>query len=331
MHQSLYQALALSALLGLIPRLAQAQATVTVDGTARLAPITQEVARIYHDLIKGTANVTINVSSTASGLKRFCHGDLDVSGAIRPMLRAELELCQHNGVEFYEVPIAYDVLAIIVNKQNYWSASIAVDDLSQLWSHSGKDLIGRWNQLRPQWPRYSIRLFSSPSDSETFEFFGEAIHRSAKALRSDVNHLRSSSEIIQAVSGNPSAIGYCPISECGKKTAGIKILPVDFGRGPVLPSAATVQNNSYPRLSRPLFLYVNRKSTEQIAGHRFVALYLLRASQAVGLAGYLPLEDRTYKIAVNVMKNKRVGSVYGGGPHVDLTVDPFVKAHASLR
>lgn len=313
------------------PSLARSQPVITIDGTARLAPISQEAARLYHELIKDTAKVSVKASGTANGFKNFCRGELNVSAANRPMVRAELELCKGGGGEYYEIPIAYDVLTIIVNAQNHWAHSITMDALKRLWERSGQNQISRWNHLQPLWPPYSIRLFSSPPDSEIFEFFAEAMQSGAKGLRSDATHLSSSSEIVRAVSGNPSAIGYCPIAECAKKTTGTKVLSIDFGQGPIAPSALTVQNNRYRQLARPLFLYINRKSTEQIDIHRFVALYLLRARQLVGLAGYLPLADRAYKIAVNVMKNKKVGSAYGGVVPGDLTIDEFITSNAGLR
>lgn len=331
MYRSLHPALAFFTLLALIPRPAHSQSTITVDGSARVVPITQEVARMYQELMKGTVKIAVKSSSTASGLKSLCRGEIDISGATRPMVREELDLCKHSGVEYYEIPIAYDVLAIIVNGQNHWANSITLEDLKRLWARSGPNPISQWKQLQSQWPGYSIRLFGSPPDSESFEFFSAALYRNPKALRGDVNSRGSSGEITDAVSRNPLAIGYCPIADCAKKTTAIKLLPIDLGQGPIAPSAQNVQSNRYGRLSRPLFLYINRKSTEQVDIHRLVALYLLRASQVVSLAGYVPLEESVYRVGVKVMKNKKVGSVYDGVAPADQAIEQFVRANASLR
>lgn len=325
------QPLLIAACLGLgVPQSANPQ-PITVDGTARLTPINQEVARQFKNLTQPSTEVTIQASDTATGFKKLCRGAVDINGATRPILLPEIDLCKQAGIELYELPIAYDVLTVVVNAQNYWVTSMSMEALKQLWGPSGQNRINRWNQLRPQWPAYSIRLFGSPPDSEVFEFFSVAIDRKAKALRNDVNQLNSSSELIQAIGGNPLAIGYCPIADCGKNLRGIRVVPLDFGLGPISPTATAVQNNNYRTLSRPLFLYINRKSTERVAVHQFVALYLLRAHQIVYQVGYLPLSSKTYKVAVNVMKNKKVGSAYGGLMPDNPTVDAFVNSNASLR
>ena len=331
MLRHLPQLLALAILLALMPRLVNGQAIVTVDGTARLAPITQAAARIYHDLVKSTVKVSNNFSRTANGLKRFCRGEVDVSGAVRPMLQEELQLCKLAGIEFYEVPIAYDVLMIIVNIKNHWANSIKMDDLKRLWLSSVQNPVNRWNQVQPQWPSNLINLYGNPLDNEILEFFSAAINNKAKVLRNDVNTRRRSAEVVDGVASDPLAIGYCPFAECAKKAAELKILPVDFGQGPVTPSAQTVQNNRYPRLSRPMFLYINNKSTERVAVHQFVALYLLRANQIVSKAGYVPLSAKTYMIAVNLMKNKKVGSVYAGEAQSETNLDKFIATNGSLR
>ena len=158
---------------------------VKVDGSSTVFPITEAVAEDFQTAKKGAIRVTVGISGTGGGFKKFCRNEIDVVNASRPITVAEMEACKEQGVQFIEMPIAYDALTVVVNPKNTWSKTITVEELKKIWEPAAQGTITQWNQINPAWPEKKIKLYGAGADSGTFEYFTEAIVGKAKSSRGD--------------------------------------------------------------------------------------------------------------------------------------------------
>jgi phosphate transport system substrate-binding protein len=204
--KSLGVALASAAALGL-PAAAHAQ-TVKVDGSSTVFPITEAVAEDFQKAKRGKVRVTVGISGTGGGFKKFCRGETDVSNASRPILKAEMEDCRKNGVEYIELPVAYDALTVVVNPKNSFIKSMTVAELKKIWEPAAQGKITRWNQVNPSWPNAPIKLFGAGADSGTFDYFTEAINGKSKASRGDFTASEDDNVLVQGVSRDVNALGF---------------------------------------------------------------------------------------------------------------------------
>ena len=150
-------------------------AIITVDGSSTVYPISEAIAEEYKKANPNMRNATIGISGTGGGFQKFCRGETDISDASRPIRAAEIEACKKAGVDYIELPVAYDGLAIVVNPKNTWATTITVAELKTLWQPEAQGKIMRWNQVRASWPDREIHLFGAGVDSGTFDYFTEAI------------------------------------------------------------------------------------------------------------------------------------------------------------
>src|SRR6187431_1943449 len=177
-------ALSLLAAVGIAPQAGKAQ-VIQVDGSSTVFPITEAVAEEFQKANKGKVKVTVGIAGTGGGFKKFCRAETDVSNASRPILKSELDDCKKSGVQFIELPVAFDALTVIINPKNDWVKSLTVADLKKMWEPSAQGKITTWNQIRPEWPNNPLKLFGPGADSGTFDYFTEAIVGKAKSSRGD--------------------------------------------------------------------------------------------------------------------------------------------------
>jgi phosphate transport system substrate-binding protein len=302
--------------------------TIKVDGSSTVYPISEAVAE---EFVREHPNVhpTVGISGTGGGFQKFCRGETDISDASRPIRSAEMEACKTAGIEYIELPIAYDGLAIVVHPKNTWATSITTAELKTLWQPEAQGKITRWNQVRSSWPDREIRLFGAGVDSGTFDYFTEAINGKEKASRGDFTSSEDDNVLVQGVSGDEAALGYLPLAYVEQNRSALKLVPVDDGRGdngegPITPSAETVRNGTYQPLSRPLFIYVARKAADRPEVQRFVDSYFTSAD-LMQEVGYVELTPELYSLARNHFVERKVGTAFGaGGSQVGMTLEALL-------
>src|SRR5687767_2503839 len=287
-------------------------AVIKVDGSSTVFPITEAVAEEFQKEKGGRVNVTVGISGTGGGFKKFVRGEIDVADASRPILAEEMAQAKTNGIEFIELPIAFDAIAVVVNPQNNWVTSMSVDELKKIWEPGAQGKITHWNQIRPEWPNEKIVLFGAGADSGTFDYFTEAIVGKAKSSRGDYTASEDDNVLVQGVEGNKYALGYIPYAYFAPHSTRMKAIGIEWERnktqGPVMPSPENVLAGTYNPLSRPLFIYVSRKSLDKPAVKDFVEFYLKNVGTLAREVKYLPLPEAAYQMAVERVRVMQTGT-----------------------
>uniref|UniRef100_A0A7V4AMV7 Phosphate-binding protein n=2 Tax=Thermus tengchongensis TaxID=1214928 RepID=A0A7V4AMV7_9DEIN len=289
-----------------------AMAQIRADGSSTVYPITQAVAE---EFVTRNPQVRISVafSGTGAGFSKFCRGETDISNASRPIRKSEMEACQKAGIQFVEIPIAFDALTVMVNRQNTWAQCLTTAQLRSIWEPNAK--VNFWKDLNPAWPNRRIVLFGPGTDSGTFDYFTEAIMGRAGSSRKDYFPSEDDNVILRGVIGNPYAMAYVGYAYYEENEDKVRALAIDGGRGCVTPSRETVLNGTYTPLSRPLFIYVNAKSLERKEVRDFIDFYLSTAARrAIRATGYVELPDEAYRIGQALVARKKLGSFFADLP-----------------
>jgi len=297
---------------------------VKIDGSSTVYPTTEAVAEEFQKAKAGNVKVTVGISGTGGGFKKFCRGEIDVADASRPILKEEMDLARRNGIEYIELPICFDALTVAVHPENDWVDAITVDELKRIWQPSAQGNVTRWNQIRPEWPDEELALFGAGSDSGTFDYFTEAVVGKAKSSRGDYTASEDDNILVKGIAGNQHALGYLPFAYYSPNSDKLKALAIDWEkgeRGAVPPSLENVLAGTYNPLSRPLFIYVSLKSAERPAVKEFVTFYLRSAKELSAEVHYLPLPDRAYEMGLERFAALKTGSGFGGVPEVGLPVE----------
>jgi phosphate transport system substrate-binding protein len=301
---------------------AQAQSVIKIDGSSTVFPIMERAASDFQK--SGGSRVTVGISGTGGGFKKFCNGDTDIANASRPILKKEIDACKAKGVSFFELPIAYDGLVVVVNPQNTWAQNLTVDELKKIWEPGSK--IKNWSQVRKGFPNVALKLFGPGPDSGTFDYFTEAINGKSKASRTDYTPSEDDNVLVRGVSGDRGALGYFGKSylEANKsRIRAVGIIPRG-GSKAVMASDATVQNASYQPLARPMFIYVSTKSAKRPEVKRFVTYVFNNGNKIVKQARYTPFPQSAYgQILANYNKGK-LGTIFGGEVEIGLTINELI-------
>jgi phosphate transport system substrate-binding protein len=273
--------------------------------------------------------VTVGISGTGGGFQKFCRGETDISDASRPIRAAEMEACQKAGIQFIEIPVAYDGLAIVVNPKNTWATSMTTAELKTMWAPEAQGKVMRWSHVRPGWPDREFRLFGAGVDSGTFDYFTEAINGKEKASRGDFTSSEDDNVIVQGVASDDVALGFLPLAYVEQNKDRLKLVPIDDGKKengetPVLPAAETVRNGTYQPLSRPLFIYVARKAADRPEVRALVDSYFTSAG-LMREVGYVELTPELYTLAKSHFDANKVGTAFGsGGSQVNMTLEALL-------
>ena len=307
----------------------EASSGITADGSSTVFPIAEAMAEEYGKENPNVRPPTVGISGTGGGFQKFCQGETDISNASRPIRATEIEACQKAGVEYIELPVAYDGLAIVVHPKNTWATSITVEELKKLWAPDAQGKVMSWNQVRASWPDREIRLFGAGVDSGTYDYFTEATVGKEGASRGDFTSSEDDNVIVQGVGGDETALGFLPLAYVEQNRSRLKIAPVDDGKkengdGPITPSAETVRNGTYQPLSRPLFVYVSRKAADRAEVQKFINMFFTR-NDLVQEVGYIELTPAIYDLAKKHFADRKVGTAFGsGGSQVGMTLEALL-------
>lgn len=315
---------------------AQAQTKVIkIDGSDTVYPITEAMSEEFQTSKKGEVNVTVGVSGTGGGFKRFCRGETDISDASRPITKTEMEDCKKAGIKYFEIPIAFDATVIAVNAKNDWVSEISVADLKKIWESAAEGKIKKWNQVNPKWPDQEMKLYGSGPGSGTFDFFTEAVNGKAKESRGDYTASKDYNTLVKGIGGDKYALGYIPLAYFTQNKKSLKALAILGGeKAPiqkaVMPSKETVENNTYFPLSRPLFIYVSEAAAKRSEVNEFVKFYLAQSPKMVPVAGYIALPNKLYTMSTEHYSKGRVGTVFGQESTVGLKIEDLMKKEATF-
>ncbi len=304
---------------------------VKIDGSSTVYPVTEAVAEEFQKAKKGAIKVTVGISGTGGGFKKFCRGETDISNASRPILDQERKLCKENGIEYIELPVAYDGMAIMVNPANTWVKSVTVADLKKMYEPAAQGKITRWNQVRPEWPDAPLRLYGAGVDSGTFDYFTEAIVGKAKSSRGDFTSSEDDNVLVQGIATDKYALGFFGVAYYEENKDKLKLVPVvnpHTGK-PVLPSEQTVKDGSYQPLSRPIFIYINYKSIDKPEVKEFVEFYMKNGAKLSKQVGYIPLPGDIYKKSLERFNKKEKGTVFHGA-EVGIKVEDLFKTKPEM-
>ncbi|MBP7844853.1 MAG: PstS family phosphate ABC transporter substrate-binding protein [Proteobacteria bacterium] len=265
---------------------------VLVDGSSTVFPITEAAAEEFQKVNSDT-HVTVGISGTGGGFKKFVVGEIDIADASRPIKPEEIEKAKANGIEYIEIPVAYDGITIVVNKENTWADKITVAELKKIWERGSK--VKKWKDVRAAWPDEDIKLYGPGTDSGTFDYFTEAINGEAKNSRADFTMSEDDNVLVKGVTGDKYSLGYFGYSYFEANKEHVKDVAVDGGSGPVLPTYETINKNTYKPLSREVFIYVNAKSIrEKEHVKNFVKFYLQEVPKLLSQIGFVALPNEAY-------------------------------------
>jgi len=306
--------------------------SVRMDGSSTVYPIAEAVAEEFQTEKRATVRVTVGISGTGGGFKKFCRGETDLQNASRPIQASEMSACKAAGVRYYELPIAFDAAVVVVNKTNNFLNQITIAELRKIWEPAAQGKIKSWKDVRSEWPDAPLHLYGAGADSGTFDYFTEAVTGKAKASRGDYTASEDDNVLVKGVSSDRYALGYLPLAYYQENQSSLKAVPVVPAKSKtaVLPSRQTVENGTYTPLSRPLFVYVSAKSYERPEIKEFVSYYLSKAPELVAEAKYVPLPIEVYQLAREQVEKGRVGTAFGGHSPIGVQVRELLQRKKKL-
>lgn len=305
---------------------ARADTLVKIDGSSTVFPITEAVAEEFQKNKKGAVKVTVGISGTGGGFKKFCRGETDISNASRPILKKEMDDCKAAGIKYVELPIAFDALTVVINPKNGFIKSLTVEEMKKMWEPVAQAKITKWNQINASWPDQSLKLFGPGADSGTFDYFTEAVVGKSKSSRGDFTASEDDNVLVQGVARDTGALGYFGFAYYVENKDKLKAVPIVNKAGKAVePSMDNVINGSYEPLSRPIFIYVNVKSAEKPEVREFVEFYLKHGGNLAREVKYVPLSDADYKHALENFGKRKTGTAFGGEAEVGVKVAELLK------
>ena len=318
---------ALAAALGGHSAIVEAQ-TVKVDGSSTVFPISEAVAEEFQKAEK-SIRVTVGISGTGGGFQKFCRGEIHISDASRPISATEIEACKKAGIDYIELPIAYDGIAIPVNPKAAWADKITTAELKTLWAPEAQGKVTKWSQVRKGWPDREIHLFGAGVDSGTYDYFTKAVVGEEHKSRGDYTSSEDDNVLVTGVSRDIGGLGFFGLAYYEENKDKLSLVGIDDGvadngAGPILPTAETVRDGTYQPLSRPVFIYVSKKASERPEVQKFVEFYVKNAQTLVTEVNYVGLGDAAYKLVEDRFAKKTLGSVFLGANTVGVTIDQLL-------
>ena len=315
-----------------VPGRAEAQAAIKIDGSSTVFPIAEAVAEEFQIQKRGKVRVTVGVSGTGGGFKKFCRGETDMANASRPISVEEMETCRKAGIKYMEIPVAFDALTVVINPANNWVKGdvLTIADLKKMWEPAAQGRISNWKQVRAEWPAERLMLFGPGADSGTFDYFTEAVMGKAKSSRGDFTASEDDNTLVQGVENNKSALGYFGFAYYAAHKDKMRAAKIDGGKGPVAPTVENVINGTYSPLSRPLFIYVKESAATRPEVREFVQFMMTQGAELVSEVGYVPLPKSAYELAWKHFNDKKLGTVFGGHMKVGVTIDQLLAMEAKL-
>ena len=312
-------------------RVAQLSGDINVDGSSTVFPITEAMAEEFGNATGGNVRITVGVSGTGGGFKKFCAGETVISDASRPIKQSEVDLCAENGIEYIELPVAIDGLSVMVNPANDFVECMTVDELHTMWAPEAEETVMKWSQVRPGWPDEEFNLYAPGVDSGTFDYFTETVNGESQASRGDFLPSEDDNVLVTGISGDQGALGYFGYAYYAENADRLKLVAIDGGSGCITPTDETINNGSYAPLSRPLFIYVSADALKQEHIRAFVEFYLNPDNRdLIGETGYIPFPDSIYALAQDKFSGGRTGPAFGGDARLHGTVEEVLKTSMGL-
>jgi len=302
--------------------------TTDIDGSSTVFPISEAMVEDWGESIGGSARLVIGISGTGGGFKKFCAGDIDINDASRPIKASEVAKCAEKGVEFIELPVAIDGLTVGVNPDNDFVQCVTVEELHVMWTPEAEGEINRWSQVREGWPDDKLRLYGPGVDSGTFDYFTETINGEAQASRGDFTSSERDNVLVQGIAGDKGSLGYFGYSYFVENQDKLKMVGIDAGEGCVYPTNETINDGSYAPLSRPLFIYVSKKSWEIQVVKDFVSYYV--SFERAGLLeelGFVPFPETVHNLVLDRFTRGLTGTIFGGEVPSDGSVEEILTAN----
>ena len=300
---------------------------INVDGSSTVFPITEAMAEEFGYATGGNVKITVGVSGTGGGFKKFCSGEIHISDASRPIKQSEVDLCAENGTEYIELPVAIDGLSVIVNPSNDFVECMTVDEMHTMWAPEAEGQVTKWSQVRAGWPDEEFRLYAPGVDSGTFDYFTETVNGESQASRGDFLPSEDDNVLVTGISGDRGSLGYFGYAYYTENADRLKLVAIDGGEGCVTPTDETINNGSYAPLSRPLFIYVAADALNQPHVKAFVEFYLDEANRGlVSESGYIPFPGAIYDLVLNKFLDGKTGTAFGGDDRMHGTVEEVLRA-----
>ena len=281
--------------------------TIEIDGSSTVFPITEAVAEEFRSEAPDI-RVTVGVSGTGGGFKKFLRGETDINDASREIKPSEIQLAEQNNIDYVKLEVAFDGIAVVVHPENDWVDYLTVEELKKIWEPEAQGTLTRWNQIRPEWPDQELHLFGPGVASGTYDYFTEAIVGESGASRGDYTASEDDNVLVQGVSTDNYALGFFGLAYYEENQEKMRLVGVDDGDGkPVKPTLETVKNGTYSPLSRPLFIYVTKEAAQREAVKQFINFYLDNADDLAREVGYIPMPDSDYQA-----QKEKFEAFYGG-------------------
>lgn len=268
--------------------------SVVIDGSSTVFPISMAVSEEF-SRVERDVKAPVSQSGTSGGFKQFALGEIDICDASRPIKQVEIDKCKEAGIDYIELTVAFDGLAVVVNPQNDWADCVTVEQLKAMWSPEANETVMKWSDVNPDWPDEPLKLFGAGTDSGTFDYFTEVICGAEGASRSDYQPSENDNTLVSGVAAEKGGLAYFGYAYYAENKDKLKLLAVDSGEGCVAPNEASVRDGSYKPLSRPLFIYVRKDSLKRPEVVAFVKFYLQNAAQLSTEVGYVPVSDEVAK------------------------------------
>ena len=281
--------------------------TVSLDGSSTVYPVSEAVAEEFN-AVQPRVRVTVGVSGTGGGFKKFLAGETDINDASLPIKPSEFEIAQSRGQEFIALPVAFDGLSVVVNRNNNWVDHLTVAELQKIWQPGSN--VENWSDIRTGWPEEPIRLYGPGTDSGTFDYFTETINGESGASRPDYTANEDDNALVRGIIGDEFAMGYFGYAYYAANSERLKLVAIDGGDGPVSPTPETINNGSYSPLSRPIFIYVRKEALDRPEVRVFTDFYIDNAGWLALEVGYIPLPDIAYEKAKERIANRDSGTAY---------------------
>lgn len=309
---------------------------IVIDGSGTVYPINEAIAEEFIKMrraagLENDIRITIGVSGTGGGFEKFCRGEVDIAGASRPIKAQELARCEEAGIEFIEVPIAYDGIVVVVHPENDWAHEMTVAELKRIWEPEAQGKIMRWNDVRPEWPDRPLRLFGAGVDSGTYDYFTAAIVEREHASRGDFTSSEDDNVLVQGISRDINGLGFFGFAYYEENTEAVRAVAIDNEKddvyaGAVMPSAETIADFSYQPLSRPVFIYIRRDRADAPEMKAFLDFYMNQGRALIREVGYVPLQDSSYALAIERVERRVRGAMSGGkGSMIGVSIDDLMR------
>jgi phosphate transport system substrate-binding protein len=299
--------------------------TIQIDGSSTVFPISEAVAEGFQQQTQGRIRVAVGESGSSAGLRKFCRGEIHIANSSRPIRASEMATCAAAGIQFVEIPVAFDGLTVVVHPSNPLR-SLTVAQLRQIWEPGSR--VNNFSQVGG--PNLAMQLFGPGSASGTFDYFTEAVNGTARASRTDYTPSEDDNVLVQGVANNPGGLGYFGLAYYEENQGRLRALAIDGGNGPVMPSVENVVNGTYQPLSRPIFIYVNVGALRRPQVQQFVQYYINNAAAVSARVGYVPLPASAYASYLQRAQRRQAGTAFGGRQAIGITIEQLLQRRLVL-